>query len=96
MWNQSWNKRTKKNECQFLIVNLVKTYELQCIFDFIKNRISERPHCPVSVIKTLFKQTQISKSITIGNQSFRNLNDWMILVETKKIDLNCLYINFLF
>ncbi|CAF3657074.1 unnamed protein product, partial [Rotaria sp. Silwood1] len=60
----------QKNKYQFLIVNLVKTYELQSIFDFIQKRISVRPHDPVRILETLFKQTQISIMITIESQFF--------------------------
>ncbi|CAF4272134.1 unnamed protein product, partial [Rotaria sp. Silwood2] len=60
----------QKNKYRFLIVNLVKTYELQSIFDFIQKRISVRPHDLVRILETLFKQTQISNMITIESQFF--------------------------
>ncbi|CAF3932538.1 unnamed protein product, partial [Rotaria sp. Silwood1] len=44
-----------KSKCRFLIVNLVKTYELQSIFDFIQKTISIRPRDPVRILETLFK-----------------------------------------
>ncbi len=49
---------------------MVKTYELKTIFDFVQKRIAVRPHDPVRILETLFKQTQRSDMITIKNQSY--------------------------
>ncbi|CAF4641342.1 unnamed protein product, partial [Rotaria sp. Silwood2] len=65
------HQRTERtNKFRFLIINLVKTYELKNIFDFIQKKISLRPHDPVRILETLFKQTQRSDMITIKNQSY--------------------------
>jgi len=63
-------KTGRKNKFRFLLINLVKTYELKSIFDFIQKRIAVRPHDPVRILETLFKQTQRSEMITIKNQSY--------------------------
>ncbi|UJR23980.1 hypothetical protein I4U23_026946 [Adineta vaga] len=63
-------KTERKNKFRFLLINLVKTYELKTIFDFIQKRIDVRPHDPVRILETLFKQTQRSEMITIKNQSY--------------------------
>ena len=51
-------KTGRTNKFRFLILNLVKTYELKNIFDFIQKKIPVRPHDPVRILETLFKQTQ--------------------------------------
>ncbi|CAF3707984.1 unnamed protein product [Rotaria sordida] len=63
-------KTGRTNKFRFLIINLVKTYELKNIFDFIQKKISQRPHDPIRILETLFKQTQRSDMITIKNQSY--------------------------
>lgn len=63
-------KTERKNKFRFLLINLVKTYELKSIFDFIEKRIAVRPHDPVRILETLFKQTQRAEMITIKNQSY--------------------------
>lgn len=63
-------KTGQKNKFRFLILNLVKTYEMKTIFDFIQKGISTKPHDPVRILETLFKQTQRSEMITIKNQSY--------------------------
>jgi eukaryotic translation initiation factor 2C len=65
------HKKTERtNKFRFLLINLVKTYELKTIFDFMEKRISVRPHDPVRILETLFKQTQRSDMVTIKNQSY--------------------------
>lgn len=65
------NKKTdRRNKFRFLLINLVKTYELKTIFDFMQRRLSIKPHDPVRILETLFKQTQRSDMITIKNQSY--------------------------
>ncbi|CAF1268322.1 unnamed protein product [Rotaria sp. Silwood1] len=63
-------KTGRTNRFRFLLINLVKTYDLKTIFDFIKRRIPVRPHDPVRILETLFKQTQRAEMITIKNQSY--------------------------
>ncbi|CAF4145322.1 unnamed protein product, partial [Rotaria sordida] len=60
----------RTNKFLFLIINLVKTYKLKHIFDFIQNKISQQPHDLIRILETLFKQTQISDMIKIKNQSY--------------------------
>jgi hypothetical protein len=40
-----------------MLINLVKTYQLKSIFGFVQKRIHVRPHDPVRIFETLFKQT---------------------------------------
>jgi hypothetical protein len=63
-------KTDRTNRFRFLLINLVKTYDLKIIFDFIQRKIPIRPHDPVRILETLFKQTQRSEMITIRNQSY--------------------------
>ncbi len=63
-------KTGRTNKFRFLLINLVKTYELKSIFDFVQKRISVRPHDPIRILETLLKQTQRSDMITIKNQSY--------------------------
>ena len=63
-------KTGRTNKFRFLLINLVKTFELKTIFDFIDKKISQRPHDPVRILETLFKQTQRSEMVTIKNQSY--------------------------
>ena len=68
---QITNKKTERtNKYRFLIINLVKTYELKNIFDFIQKKIPIRPHDPVRILETLLKQTQRYDMVTIKNQSY--------------------------
>lgn len=63
-------KTDRTNKYRFLIINLVKTYELKNIFDFIHKKVPIRPHDPIRILETLFKQTQRYDMITIKNQSY--------------------------
>ena len=63
-------KTGRTNKFRFLLINLVKTYELKTIFDFMEKRIAQRPHDPVRILETLFKQTQRAEMVTIKNQSY--------------------------
>ncbi|CAF3441824.1 unnamed protein product [Rotaria sp. Silwood1] len=63
-------KTGRTNKFRFLIINLVKTYELKTIFDFIEKKLSIKPYDPIRILETLFKQTQRSEMITIKNQSY--------------------------
>ena len=63
-------KTGQTNQFRFLLLNLVKTYELKTMFDFIQRKIDVRPHDPVRILETLFKQTQRLEMITINNQSY--------------------------
>ena len=52
------HKKTERtNKFRFLLIKLVKTYELKSIFDFMQKRIDVRPHGSVRILETLFKQT---------------------------------------
>ncbi len=65
------HKKTGRiNRFRFLLINLVKTYDLKTIFDFIQRKISVRPHDPIRILETLFKQTQRAEMIVINNQSY--------------------------
>jgi hypothetical protein len=63
-------KTERKNRFRFLLINLVKTFELKNIFDFVEKRVACRPHDPIRILETLFKQTQRAEMITIKNQSY--------------------------
>ncbi|CAF1508752.1 unnamed protein product [Adineta steineri] len=63
-------KTGRTNRFRFLLINLVKTYDLKILFDFIQRKLPIRPHDPVRILETLFKQTQKSEMITIKNQSY--------------------------
>jgi len=63
-------KTGRTNRFRFLLINLVKTYDLKTIFDFIQRKIHIRPHDPVRILETLFKQTQRAEMIVIKNQSY--------------------------
>jgi hypothetical protein len=63
-------KTGRTNRFRFLLINLVKTYDLKTIFDYIQRRIPVRPHDPVRILEILFKQTQRAEMITIKNQSY--------------------------
>ena len=63
-------KTNQKNRFRFLLLNLVKTYELKTIFDFIQRKISIRPHDILQILEILFKQTQRNEMITIKNHSY--------------------------
>ncbi len=63
-------KTNRKNRFRFLLLNLVKTYDLKTIFDFIQRKISHRPHDPVRILETLLKQIQRAEMIVIKNQSY--------------------------
>jgi hypothetical protein len=63
-------KTGRTNRFRFLLINLVKTYDLKTIFDFIQRKISIRPHDPVRILETLLKQTQRAEMVTIKNQSY--------------------------
>jgi hypothetical protein len=83
--NLMLNLRKKEYQCEIndkntgqtkrfrLILNLVKTYRLKTLFDFIQKQNSIKPHDRVKILETLFKQTQTQRSdiITIKNQSYR-------------------------
>jgi hypothetical protein len=55
---------------RFLISNLIKTYDLKSIFDFIQKMKPVQSYDPVRILDILFKQTQIFNMITIANQSY--------------------------
>ncbi|CAF3792637.1 unnamed protein product [Rotaria socialis] len=63
-------KTNRTNRFRFLLINLVKTYDLKIIFDFIQKKMPNRPHDPVRILEILFKQTQRADMITIKNQSY--------------------------
>ena len=63
-------KTGRKNRFRFLLLNLVKTYDLKTIFDFIQRRIPHRPHDPIRILETLFKQIQKAEMIVIKSQSY--------------------------
>ncbi|UJR24794.1 hypothetical protein I4U23_006169 [Adineta vaga] len=65
------HKKTDRiNRFRFLLINLVKTYDLKFIFDFIQRKIPLKPHDPVRILETLLKQTQRTEMICIKNQSY--------------------------
>ena len=63
-------KTNRTNRFRFLLINLVKTYDLTVLFDYIQRKTLVRPHDPVRILETLLKQTQRSEMITIKNQSY--------------------------
>jgi hypothetical protein len=78
-------KTGRKNKFRFLLINLVKTYELNSIFDFTQKKIAVRPHDPVRILETLFKQTQRLDMVTIKNQSYPKHQRLDDLGKNKKI-----------
>jgi len=63
-------KTGRKNRFRFLLINLVKTYDLKVLFDFIQRRITHRPHDAVRILETLLKQTQRAEMVVIKNQFY--------------------------
>ena len=63
-------KTGRRNRYRFLLINLVKTYDLKSIFDFVGRKIPSRPHDTVRILEILFKQMQRAEMITIKNQSY--------------------------
>ncbi|CAF0840758.1 unnamed protein product [Adineta ricciae] len=63
-------KTDRTNRFRFLLINLVKTYDLKIIFDFIQRRIPLRPHDSVRILEILLKQTQRIDMVNIKNRSY--------------------------
>ena len=63
-------KTDRTNRFRFLLINLVKTYDLKIIFDFIQRKIPLRPHDPVRILEILLKQTQRIDMVNIKNRSY--------------------------
>ncbi|CAF0770466.1 unnamed protein product [Didymodactylos carnosus] len=60
----------KTNTYQFILLNLVKTYSISDIWDFIEKRSPIKPHDPVRVLETLLKQQQKCQMISVKNQFY--------------------------
>lgn len=64
-------KTGRKNRFRFLLINLVKTYHLKDIEEFIQRKSPRRPHDSVRIIEILLKQIQRSEMIVIKNQFYQ-------------------------
>ena len=63
-------KTGRKNRFRFVLINLVKTYDLKEISDFIQRKIPLRPHDSVRILETLLKQVQRAEMIVINNRFY--------------------------
>jgi len=63
-------KTTREQHFRFQILNLVKTYDIQSLWDFIENRLVIRPRDPIRVLETLLKQRTRTSMVCVKNQFY--------------------------
>lgn len=63
-------KTGRKNRFRFLLINLVKTYHLNDINEFIQRKSPRRPQDSVRILEILLKQIQQTEMIVIKNQFY--------------------------
>lgn len=65
------HKKTEQvNRFRFLIVNLVRTYSMKTIFEYVRQETPIRPVDSVRVVETLLKQKQQSEMVQVRNQFY--------------------------
>ncbi|UJR08589.1 hypothetical protein I4U23_012848 [Adineta vaga] len=63
-------KSDREQKYRLLIINLVKSYDIQTLWDFIENRIAIRPRDPIRILETLLKQTTRATMVCVKNQFY--------------------------
>ena len=63
-------KTGRKNRFRFLLINLVKTYQLKDIEEFIQKKSPRRPQDSMRILEILLKQIQQTEMIVIKNQFY--------------------------
>ncbi|CAF0858888.1 unnamed protein product [Rotaria sp. Silwood1] len=63
-------KSDREQKYRLLIINLVKSYDIQVLWDFIENKIAIRPRDPIRILETLLKQTTRATMVCVKNQFY--------------------------
>ncbi|CAF3974303.1 unnamed protein product, partial [Rotaria magnacalcarata] len=63
-------KTDREQQYRLLLINLVKSYDIQVLWDFIENRIAIRPRDPIRILETLLKQTTRASMVCVKNQFY--------------------------
>ncbi|CAF1402264.1 unnamed protein product [Adineta steineri] len=63
-------KSDREQTYRLLIINLVKSYDIQVLWDFIENKIAIRPRDPIRILETLLKQTTRATMVSVKNQFY--------------------------
>ncbi|CAF4038008.1 unnamed protein product [Rotaria sp. Silwood2] len=63
-------KSDREQKYRLLIINLVKSYDIQTLWDFIANKIAIRPRDPIRILETLLKQTTRATMVSVKNQFY--------------------------
>ncbi|CAF1297196.1 unnamed protein product [Adineta ricciae] len=63
-------KSDREQRYRLLIINLVKSYDIQVLWDFIENKIAIRPRDPIRILETLLKQTTRATMVCVKNQFY--------------------------
>ena len=63
-------KSNRDQKYRLLIINLVKSYDIQVVWDFIENKIAIRPRDPIRILETLLKQTTRANMVCVKNQFY--------------------------
>ncbi|CAF1193730.1 unnamed protein product, partial [Rotaria sordida] len=68
-------KSDREQKYRLLIINLVKSYDIQVLWDFIENKIAIRPRDPIRILETLLKQTTRATMVCVKNQFYDRRQD---------------------
>ncbi|CAF1938445.1 unnamed protein product [Rotaria magnacalcarata] len=63
-------KSDREQKYRLLLINLVKSYDIQVLWDFIENKIPIRPRDPIRILETLLKQTTRATMVCAKNQFY--------------------------
>ncbi|CAF0781179.1 unnamed protein product [Rotaria sp. Silwood1] len=63
-------KSDREQIYRLLLINLVKSYDIQVLWDFIENKIPIRPRDPIRILETLLKQTTRATMVSVKNQFY--------------------------
>ncbi|CAF3647379.1 unnamed protein product [Rotaria sordida] len=63
-------KSDREQKYRLLLINLVKSYDIQVLWDFIENKIPIRPRDPIRILETLLKQTTRATMVSVKNQFY--------------------------
>ncbi|UJR37628.1 hypothetical protein I4U23_030325 [Adineta vaga] len=63
-------KSDREQKYRLLLINLVKSYDIQVLWDFIENKVAIRPRDPIRILETLLKQTTRATMVCVKNQFY--------------------------
>ncbi|CAF3625397.1 unnamed protein product [Adineta steineri] len=63
-------KSDREQKYRLSLINLVKSYDIQVLWDYVDNKIAIRPRDPIRILETLLKQTTRATMVCVKNQFY--------------------------